>query len=200
MADGERTLVTDRDGRRAYAEPGQSPEAAERVLIRLDDGRALLVEPGVLEARPDGSRYLPLSFDELMAASRSSEEVIPVIEEQLDVQKREVERPRFRIVKSVSEREVLVDEPLMQEQVDIEHVMVNQVVDEPPPVRYEGDTMIVPVLEEVIVVDVRLIVREEVRITRRREQTSTPQRVTLRREDVTVVPISEDRDGETDQQ
>jgi stress response protein YsnF len=84
---------------------------------------------------------------------------------------------------------VLVDQPLAEEHVDIDRVVVNQMVDEPPPVRYEGDTLIVPVLEEVIVVDVRLMVREEVRITRRREQVHKPQSVTLRREDVIVEPV-----------
>ncbi|MFO7323468.1 MAG: YsnF/AvaK domain-containing protein [Chloroflexota bacterium] len=192
--------VTDRDGHSAYLETSVGEAPDERALLRLEDGQALVVSRDVLETQPDGSLYLPLSFDELARASRSGEEVFPVIEERLDIAKREVERPRFRIVKSVSERDVLVDEPLMQEQVDIERVVVNQMVDEPPAVRYEGDTMVVPLLEEVVVVDVRLIVREEVRITRRRDEVSAPRRVTLRREDVTVVPVADDRDGETDAQ
>jgi len=63
---------------------------------------------------------------------------------------------------------------------------VDRVVAGPVPVRHEGDTMIVPVLEEVLVVEKRLVLKEELRVTRRRVETREPQTVTLRREDVVV--------------
>jgi stress response protein YsnF len=53
-------------------------------------------------------------------------------------------------------------------------------------IRQEGDTLIVPLAEEVLVVEKRVFVREEVRITRRREQVREPQQVPVRREDVVV--------------
>jgi len=46
--------------------------------------------------------------------------------------------------------------------------------------------MIVPLLEEVLVVEKRLMLREEVRVTKRRNETHRPQTVTLRKEDVKV--------------
>ena len=56
----------------------------------------------------------------------------------------------------------------------------------PFPVRYEGDTMFISLLEEVLVVETRLLLKEEVHMTTRRTETHTPARVTLRHEDVTI--------------
>jgi stress response protein YsnF len=50
--------------------------------------------------------------------------------------------------------------------VEIGRVPVGRPVDTMPPVRQEGDTTIVPVVEEIIVVGRRLILKEEVRIRR----------------------------------
>jgi len=52
--------------------------------------------------------------------------------------------------------------------------------------RYEGDTMIIPILEEVLVVEKRLLLREEIRITRRQSVVRDPQEYILRREEATV--------------
>jgi stress response protein YsnF len=85
----------------------------------------------------------------------------------------------------------------MQEHVEVNRVVVNQIVDEIPPIRYEGDTMIVPILEEIVVIDVRLIVREEVHIVRHREELHEPQRVVLRREEVQIEAVDENLDDDS---
>ncbi|MDB5301088.1 MAG: hypothetical protein JWO87_2751, partial [Phycisphaerales bacterium] len=59
-----------------------------------------------------------------------------------------------------------------------------------PEVRREGDTLIVPLVEEVLVVEKRLVLREEVRVTTRRSQTHQPQRVTLRSEEAEIERIA----------
>lgn len=112
--------------------------------------------------------------------------VIPVIDEQVQIDKRTVETGRVRISKTVQEREETVDIPLEQEVVEIERVPINQRVDTPPAVRYEGDTTVYPVLEEVVVVEKRLMLIEEVRVTKRRTTITEPQQVVLRRETVHV--------------
>ena len=119
--------------------------------------------------------------------------VLPVMEETLTVETRPVETGRVRLRKVVHEREELVDPPRLREEVSIERVPVNRVVEGPVPVRYEGDTMIVSVLEEVLVVDTRLLLKEEVHITTRRTETHTAQRVTLRHEDVTIERVDRER-------
>src|SRR5512142_1826337 len=93
---------------------------------------------------------------------------IPIFEEELDIRRREVEAGRVRVRKAVREEDAIIDEPLSQESVEVERVPVGRVVEGPVAVRYEGDTMIVPVVEEVLVVEKRLMLKEEVRLTRRR--------------------------------
>jgi stress response protein YsnF len=80
-----------------------------------------------------------------------------------------------------------VETPVVVEKLDIERIPINQYVDSAPPaVRYEGDVMIVPILEEVVVVEKRLRLVEELRITKRQEHTQVSQPVVLRKEEVTV--------------
>ena len=116
--------------------------------------------------------------------------VIPVIEETLDVQKRRVETGGVRITKVVHEREEIVDEPLFREEVSVERVALNRVVDGPVPIRYEGEVTIIPLVEEVLVVEKRLMLKEELRITRRRVAEHKPQQITLRREEVILERIT----------
>ena len=53
-------------------------------------------------------------------------------------------------------------------------------VDAAPPIREEGDTIIIPIVEEIMVVEKRLVLREEVRITRTRSVEAFEQPVQLR--------------------
>ena len=92
---------------------------------------------------------------------------IPLVEERLVTSKRVVERGRVKVKTVVDERESIVREHLRRAEVDIERVPVNRQVDAVPPVREEGDTTIVPIVQEVLVVEKRLMVTEELRIRRR---------------------------------
>jgi uncharacterized protein (TIGR02271 family) len=123
-----------------------------------------------------------------------SEIRIPVLEESLQVDTRLVDTGRgVRVHKTVAEEERIVDLPLMHEEISVEHVEVGTWVDpaDQPAARYEGDTLIVPVFEEVLVVEKRLRLKEELRITRRRQEKHAPQRFVLRSEDVTVERFDE---------
>jgi uncharacterized protein (TIGR02271 family) len=122
---------------------------------------------------------------------------IPVIEEQVHIDKKVVESGIVRITKVVSEQEVPVDIPLMHEEHDIKRVPVNQYVESPPPpIRYEGDTMIIPVVREVLVVQKRLLVVEELHVTKSQVQTQDTQQITLRKEEVIVERLGADQAGE----
>lgn len=118
--------------------------------------------------------------------STEGPEVIPVVREQVKVDTRRVETGITRIKKTVHEREEIVDAPLIKETVQVERVPVNRYVREPLPVRQEGGTTIVPVMEEVLVVEKRLLLKEELRITKQSDVSRKPQRVVLRGEDVDV--------------
>jgi uncharacterized protein (TIGR02271 family) len=162
------------------------------VLVQLDSGGQVLVPREALVRQDDGRYGLARDPAELERRLSTSGEpgrpplVLPVIQEALDVQTRTVEMGRVRIRKVVHEREELVDPPLQRDEVVVEHVPMNRMVEGPIPVRYEGDTMIVSLLEEILVIETRLLLREELHITTRRTETHTPARVTLRHEDVTI--------------
>jgi len=59
-------------------------------------------------------------------------------------------------------------------------------IDTAPDIRNDGDTTIIPVVEERLVVEKRLFLREEIHVHRRRVVTQFRQNVTLRSQDVVV--------------
>lgn len=194
MGQTEPVRVTGRDGLSGVIERRDLPDrkGAAQVLILLDDGQRIVVPAEALVAREDGTYYLWIGAADLERArgesALHSDEplVVPVIAEELRVERRAVETGRVRLNKVVREREEVVDEPLLREEVHVERVPVNRVVEGEVQVRHEGDTMIIPVLEEVLVVEKRLMLKEELRVTRRRVEERRPQTVTLRSEEVTV--------------
>ena len=114
---------------------------------------------------------------------------VPVIEEQLAVGTRTVDTGRgVRIHKTVSEQPVVIDEALARDEVEVRHVPVNRIVAaaDAPATRYEGDTLIVPILEEVLVVERRLRIKEELHITRHRRHEQHVETVLVKSEQVSV--------------
>lgn len=93
---------------------------------------------------------------------------------------------KVRVTKTVRERTAVIDEPLAADIVTVERVPIDRFVEGPIPDRYDGDTLVVSIIEEVSVVAKRLRLKEELRITKRRVQTRQPQTVTLRSEEATV--------------
>lgn len=113
-------------------------------------------------------------------------EVIPVVRETIQVSKREVETGRVTIHKTVSEREEAVEMLLRHTDVSVERVPVNRVVTEAPASREEGDVLIIPVMEEVLVVEKRLMLKEELRIRKTTAEKQVHETVRLRSEDIRI--------------
>lgn len=128
------------------------------------------------------------------------ERIVPVVHEEAHVAKRDVEGDVVRVRKSVHEHIELIDEPLLHDEVDIEHVALNRVVEAPAPPREEGDVLIIPVYEEVVTVQRHWVLKEEIRLRRREVQTRHREQVTVRREQATIQRSSshpeEMKDGE----
>ena len=118
------------------------------------------------------------------AGERLPEEVaaIPLVEERLSVAKRQVESGRVRVLVTVEEREETVTEELLRDDLQIERVPRNVRLAEVPNVRLEGNTTIVPVVEEVLVVEKALVLVEEIHISRRSVSEPTEIPVTVRAE------------------
>jgi uncharacterized protein (TIGR02271 family) len=137
-------------------------------------------------------------FDQLittMAEHRSEghEIVVPLYAEELRVSKRLVPTSRVQVSRVTHQQEQLVDELLARERVAIDRTVIDKLVDSIPAVREEGDTIIVPIVEEVLIVERRLILKEEVRIRRLHEEERHQERVTLCKQEAIVrrFPINE---------
>jgi uncharacterized protein (TIGR02271 family) len=170
-----------------------------QVVVQTESGQQFLVPTDLLVPQPDGSYALPLCLAELEHAGseprvhQDEPIVVPVVVEELEVQKRVVETGTVRITKVVHERETLVDEPLLRDNVAISRVPMQRVVDGPIPMREEHGTTILSVVEEVLVVEKRWMLREKIHIRTQRTETHQPQRITLRSEDIQIerVPHAE---------
>lgn len=186
-------IVRDPDGSEArLIEPpasGNGPAA-----LRLASGERVEIPASLLASDAEGYRCTVAFGDLLEAGGRV---VIPVVEEGVAVSKRARETGRVRLSKRVETREELVDEPLLREAVEVERVPVGRYVEAAPPVREDGATTVIPVLEEVLVIEKRLLLKEEIHVTRTRSEARDPQRVTLRTEHVEVerLPPADDVPG-----
>ncbi|HEX8062045.1 MAG TPA: YsnF/AvaK domain-containing protein [Allosphingosinicella sp.] len=115
---------------------------------------------------------------------------IPLVEERLTVGKKRIESGRVKVRVAVDTREEIVPAELARDEVEVRRVPRNVAVTELPGVRLEGDTTIIPVVEEQLVVEKRLVLVEEIHVVRR-TQTSVEQiPVTLRSERAEI-----ERDG-----
>jgi stress response protein YsnF len=112
--------------------------------------------------------------------------VIPIVEEEAKIAKRQVVSDRVIVKTTVNTEERVLKEMLSQETVVVERIPVNRVVDVVPQLRTEGDVTIVPVFEERLFVEKQLFLVEEVRIRRTTSVESVEVPVTLRKELATV--------------
>lgn len=115
--------------------------------------------------------------------------VLPVIDETLEVSKRTVDRGGVRVTKRVSHREERVEVPVTHDEVDVRRVPRGVWLDAPARVRQQGDTLVIPVMEEVVVTETRLRLREEIHVRRSTVRTTVTKKVKLRREDVSVEKV-----------
>jgi stress response protein YsnF len=61
-------------------------------------------------------------------------------------------------------------------------VPIDRLVDVAPAIRTEGDVTIIPVVEEILVVETKLVLKEEVHIRRTLTKETVEQSVTLRKQ------------------
>jgi uncharacterized protein (TIGR02271 family) len=189
--------VIDRSGRRAIIRhiEGDGSGQASQIVVTLNTGEDLFLSSDLLERNREGSLTLPFDFTEVdPIARRNIEEslVIPVVSEEINIHKEERVSGRVRITKTVHEREAVLEESVQREEVNVERVTVNRVVDELTEQYYEGDTLVIPIYTEVLVVEKRLMLAEELRITKHRYEQPVQETVTLHDEEVTVERLDMD--------
>lgn len=129
---------------------------------------------------------------------------IPVVQEELTIEKNVVDTGRVVVRTQVSEQLQQLDVALSREEVIVERVAVNRPVDHPVKARQEGDVFIVPVHEEVLVVTRQLVLKDELHIRKLTHETHDNREVTLRQQDVSVerhaAPIPNAERGASQQQ
>jgi uncharacterized protein (TIGR02271 family) len=119
---------------------------------------------------------------------------IPLVEEELDVEKRVVELGYVQVRKKVEE---FLDERtvnLRHQQVEVERVPVDRIIPELIEPYMDGDVYVVPVIEEEVIVTRQLRLREELRLRRTVGERSETLQTPFRRERVVVQEHWYDRD------
>ena len=115
-----------------------------------------------------------------------AETVIALHAEEVVISRHQIDTTEVRIATVTHEASTIVREEFIRETVQIERTPIGRIVDSAPEVRQEGDVTIIPVIEEVIVVQRKLLLKEEIRVRRARTATEHVETVTLRQQDVEV--------------
>jgi len=110
----------------------------------------------------------------------------PLHAEELSVSRQQIAGDTVQVSIVTREGDGVVDEMLNHERVEIDRVPIGRPVDAIPPVRQEGETTILPVVEEIIVVQRRLILKEEVRIKRLHVSERHQEAVVLRKQEAVI--------------
>lgn len=172
-------------------------DASLEKRVRLDDGREIMVPSSALLPQPDGSYYLkygdqpgtapldaplhPLASEPAAATSSPVSSVSNPAGFKPGVASQPASSQTSWIQSSAasslpaqpqlgSSLSAAAAAQLFREDCDVERIPIKRIIDEPAEIRHEGDTLIVPLMEEVLVVEKKLMLREELHIKRRREQ------------------------------
>ena len=125
-----------------------------------------------------------------MQSAEPTDIIIPLGREELRIDRRLVDRGGVRVQVRVEEHDETVDALLSEQSVEIERVAINREIDATPATRQEGDTFIIPIIEEILVVERRLLLKEEVRIRRIERQHVSHETGRVRREVAEIEQLS----------
>ncbi len=90
--------------------------------------------------------------------------IVPLAEELAIVTKTIVQTGQVQVSTHVEEKATLIHEALRREEVVVERVAIGETVETAPSIRQEGDTFIYPIVEEILFIEKRLVLKEEIRI------------------------------------
>ncbi len=182
------TPIRDASGHTAWLDGAYTE--GQPVPVRLESGQQVRLAPDLVEREADGRLVARVSFADVatgaaQAASPSGETFLE-IQERLNVSRllKEVDRATISVRTGTTEESVT--EPAWRETVNVHREAVDQVVTEVEDIRHDGNVTIVPMYEEVVVVERRLMLRERLHITISREETRIPHTVVLRHQYVEV--------------
>jgi stress response protein YsnF len=117
--------------------------------------------------------------------------VVPVISEELHADAVPVETGGVRVTKRVDSHEEVLEQELRKGRVEVKRVKTDRVVDGPQPVQRVGNTLVIPVVSEVLRVEKRWVVTEEIHITQTEERERVQQKVRVNQEHADVERLDE---------
>ena len=152
---------------------------AAELIAEVTMGGTVRLAVGKEEARARSSN-IPR---EAYATSQQPPEVrVPLVEEEVIPRKRAVDLGELRIHKLVDTSEEVIRESVTRDDLLVERVPVNQPLDAPVTTRVEDDWLIIPIMEEVVVVQKKLMLKEEIRVRKRQVTEEQELHETVRRE------------------
>lgn len=111
---------------------------------------------------------------------------LPVIEEDLEVLREQASTGAVRVRIGQRDEVRVVNLDAVTEEVDVERIQVGREVDQVVPPWRDGDALVVPVYEETLVLQRRLVLKEEIRLKSRTRRQEWQQEVALRRDEAHV--------------
>jgi len=124
--------------------------------------------------------------DSLMKRKNENAPSLNILQEEANIDKKIVESGKVYIHKKVQETDEEISVPVSHESVTIKKVTVNKYVDVAPLVRNEGNTTIIPVIKEVLVIEKKLLLVEEVHVIKEVIETTEEHTIPLRKEEIEV--------------
>jgi len=112
------------------------------------------------------------------AAEKSG--VLRLLAEDATVSRQVLETGRVRVAKVTHTRDHLVDELLTHTRFEVNRVPIGRLIDAMPAIKEDGDLTIVPIVEETVVLERRLMLKEELHIRRVQTNERYQQTVKLR--------------------
>ena len=190
--------VFDRNGNKASIRSIYKSGDNTMAVLAKEDGSIMETELSSLE-RHEGAFFIPLLRTEQDARVPSMEEwheemKIPVTKEEISITQHRIDTGKgIRVKKHVLEHDEIVDVPHAEEKLSVKHIEVGTILSEGslPQPRQEGDTYIIPVFEEVYVIEKRVRLKEEVHITKERMESKEKQKLRLRSEHVAIERFDE---------
>jgi stress response protein YsnF len=117
-----------------------------------------------------------------MTEERSDRDSIPLVKEEATVAIREVTTGKFRVRSETDVHAEVAHADLTREEVEIVRVPADRPVDAVPEIRTEGNVTIFPIVEEVLFIEKRLVLREEIHLIRKPTSEHVEIPVSLRRQ------------------
>ncbi|MGI9073729.1 MAG: YsnF/AvaK domain-containing protein [Bryobacteraceae bacterium] len=117
--------------------------------------------------------------------------VVPVVTEELHADAIPVQTGGVRVTKRIEGYDEVLEQELRKGRVEIRRVKTDRVVDGPQPVQRVGNTLVVPVVSEMLHFEKRWVVTEEIHLTQIEERDTVQETVRVNQEKAEVERLDE---------